>query len=100
MTFGMGAIADWLPTYISRNVSGAGNMDAGLITGAATVVGGLFGTLLGGKYPNVRESSVTHTDNRLLCRPTERTGEQPVYVHQLCWPRNRSLPVHHCHLCK
>jgi hypothetical protein len=44
----MGAIADWLPAYISRNVTGAGNMDAGLITGAATVVGGLCGTLFGG----------------------------------------------------
>ena len=40
-------MADWLPTYMHRE-NGANIDTAGLIVGAATVVGGLGGTISGG----------------------------------------------------
>eukprot|EP01114_Cavostelium_apophysatum_P005826 TRINITY_DN1699_c0_g1_i1.p1 TRINITY_DN1699_c0_g1~~TRINITY_DN1699_c0_g1_i1.p1 ORF type:complete len:466 (+),score=49.40 TRINITY_DN1699_c0_g1_i1:224-1621(+) len=47
VTFGVGGMADWLPTYFQRN-EGVSIQVAGTISGAATVVGGITGTLLGG----------------------------------------------------
>lgn len=46
-TFAIGGIADWMPTYLHR-VVGIDIAEAGTIVGAATVVGGIVGTLFGG----------------------------------------------------
>ena len=45
-TFGAGGIADWLPAYMQLQL-GVAEGDAGLIVGAATVVGGIGGGLFG-----------------------------------------------------
>ncbi len=47
VTFAAGALADWFPTFLSRN-RGMALDEAGLVVGGATVVGGLGGTILGG----------------------------------------------------
>ncbi|MBI5494195.1 MAG: MFS transporter [Deltaproteobacteria bacterium] len=47
VTFASGALADWFPTLLSR-LRGMSVDEAGSITGTATVVGGLGGTLVGG----------------------------------------------------
>jgi len=47
VTFAIGGMADWIPTYLVRvdNVSIA---TAGLVAGAVTVIGGIVGTMSGG----------------------------------------------------
>ena len=47
VTFAGGALADWFPTFLHR-IRGFSIEQAGSITGTATVVGGLGGTILGG----------------------------------------------------
>jgi MFS family permease len=47
VTFATGGIADWFPTFLSRD-RGVDMAAAGTFVGAATVVGGLGGTILGG----------------------------------------------------
>jgi predicted MFS family arabinose efflux permease len=47
VTFASGAMADWFPTYLSR-LRGFTLAEAGSLTGAMTVTGGLLGTLCGG----------------------------------------------------
>ena len=47
VTFASGALADWMPAYLSR-LRGLDLVEAGSLVGTATVVGGLGGTLLGG----------------------------------------------------
>ncbi len=47
VTFASGAMADWFPTYLFR-LRGFSLAAAGTLTGAMTVTGGLFGTLVGG----------------------------------------------------
>lgn len=47
VTFASGALADWMPAYLSR-LRGLDLAEAGSLVGTATVVGGLGGTLLGG----------------------------------------------------
>ncbi len=47
VTWAGGGMADWFPTFLTR-YRGLSLSEAGTITGAATVVGGLAGTLTGG----------------------------------------------------
>ena len=47
MTFALGGIATWLPTFFSR-VKGMPLKDAGTLVGEITVAAGLIGTFLGG----------------------------------------------------
>ena len=47
MTFAMGGIAAWMPTYLQR-AHAMSEGDAGMIFGGITVVAGLLATLLGG----------------------------------------------------
>lgn len=47
MTFTIGGLADWMPTYLHR-VHGLGLGEAGTFFGGLTVVAGLLGTLVGG----------------------------------------------------
>ena len=47
VTWAGGGMADWFPTYLSR-YRGMSLAEAGSLTGTATVVGGLAGTLVGG----------------------------------------------------
>lgn len=47
VTFASGALADWFPTFLSRQ-RGMDLAEAGTLVGGATVVGGLGGTVLGG----------------------------------------------------
>jgi hypothetical protein len=46
--FASGGLAEWLPVYLIR-YAGADVSSAGLLVGAATIVGGLGGTILGAK---------------------------------------------------
>jgi len=48
VTWAAGGLADWLPTYFEREF-GVSPTTAGLATGGATVAGGLFGTITGGR---------------------------------------------------
>ncbi len=47
MTFAMGGIGDWFPTFLSRE-RGFSYAEAGTVAGLSIVVGGLVGTVLGG----------------------------------------------------
>jgi MFS family permease len=47
VTWAGGGMADWFPTFLSR-YRGMNTAEAGSLTGTATVVGGLAGTLVGG----------------------------------------------------
>jgi sugar phosphate permease len=47
LTFAMGGISSWVPTFLSRSV-GLSVADASTVVGAATVVDGILGTLVGG----------------------------------------------------
>jgi MFS family permease len=47
LTFAMGGISSWVPTFLSR-VAGLSVADASTAVGAATVVDGILGTLVGG----------------------------------------------------
>jgi MFS transporter, Spinster family, sphingosine-1-phosphate transporter len=47
VTFATGGIADWFPTFLSRD-RGMKMDEAGFLVGVVTVVGGLGGTILGG----------------------------------------------------
>lgn len=47
VTFATGGIADWFPTFLSRD-RGMAMDEAGFLVGVVTVVGGLGGTVLGG----------------------------------------------------
>lgn len=47
MTFALGGLGAWMPTYLER-AHGLSTGEAGTGFGAISVVGGLFGTLLGG----------------------------------------------------
>lgn len=47
-TFVVGGLAFWMPTYIVRYFPEVGIEKANLVFGAVTVVGGFFGTVLGG----------------------------------------------------
>jgi MFS family permease len=47
VTWAGGGMADWFPTYLSR-YRGMTLVEAGSLTGTATVIGGLAGTLAGG----------------------------------------------------
>jgi MFS family permease len=47
MTFALGGMAGWMPTYFSR-IRGMGLKEAGTVFGGMTVVAGLVGTFLGG----------------------------------------------------
>lgn len=47
VTWAGGGMADWFPTFLSR-YRGMSLAEAGSLTGAATVIGGLAGTLTGG----------------------------------------------------
>jgi MFS family permease len=47
VTFATGGIADWFPTFLSRD-RGMQMGEAGFLVGVVTVVGGLGGTILGG----------------------------------------------------
>jgi MFS family permease len=47
VTFASGALADWMPAYLSR-LRGLDLAEAGSLVGTATVVGGLGGTIAGG----------------------------------------------------
>jgi len=49
VTFGVGGMADWMPTYLER-IYKVGVSDAGLYVGAATVIGGFGGTFVGGYF--------------------------------------------------
>eukprot|EP01119_Soliformovum_irregulare_P019405 TRINITY_DN6133_c1_g1_i2.p1 TRINITY_DN6133_c1_g1~~TRINITY_DN6133_c1_g1_i2.p1 ORF type:complete len:442 (+),score=119.03 TRINITY_DN6133_c1_g1_i2:35-1360(+) len=49
ITFGIGGLADWMPTYLVR-YQGISLSTAGLLVGAATVIGGVGGTVLGGYF--------------------------------------------------
>lgn len=48
MTFAIGGIGFWMPTYLQRAFE-MSEADAGTYFGAATVLGGLVGTLVGGR---------------------------------------------------
>ena len=58
VTFGMGGLSDWLPSYFQRyyNLS---VQNAGLITGFIVVCGGLTGAIVGGLVSDFTESHVT-----------------------------------------
>jgi len=47
ITFGVGAMSDWLPTYFSRKVPDLELSEAALIMGAVTVIGGIGGSIAG-----------------------------------------------------
>ena len=47
VTFAAGGMADWMPTFLKREV-GIDYGTAGLVVGGASVVGGLGGTIIGG----------------------------------------------------
>ena len=47
VTWAGGGMADWFPTFLSR-YRGMNTAEAGSLTGTATVVGGLAGTMVGG----------------------------------------------------
>lgn len=47
VTFASGALADWFPAFLSR-LRGMNVEEAGTLTGVASVVGGLGGTVVGG----------------------------------------------------
>jgi MFS family permease len=47
LTFAMGGISSWVPTFLSRSV-GLSVAGASTVVGAATVVDGILGTLVGG----------------------------------------------------
>ena len=47
VTFASGALADWMPAYLSR-LRGLDLAEAGSLVGSATVIGGLGGTIAGG----------------------------------------------------
>lgn len=46
--FALGGLADWFPTFLVRYTD-ASISESGLVVGAATVIGGLLGTLVGSK---------------------------------------------------
>ena len=47
LTFAMGGISAWVPTFLSRS-AGLSVANASLVVGAATVIDGILGTLVGG----------------------------------------------------
>lgn len=47
--FALGGLADWFPTFLVRYAPGATIASSGLITGAATIIGGILGNILGAK---------------------------------------------------
>jgi len=47
ITFAIGGLADWIPTYLVR-VDKVSVASAGLVAGAVTVIGGIVGTMAGG----------------------------------------------------
>ncbi len=47
LTFAMGGISSWVPTFLSRS-AGLSVADASTVVGAATVIDGILGTLVGG----------------------------------------------------
>jgi len=49
VAFGAGGMADWYTTYLVR-IDDVSISSAGTITGSATVVGGLLGTMIGGYF--------------------------------------------------
>ena len=65
VTFGMGGFSDWLPTFFTR-YHGMSLSTAGLVNGAIVVVGGLFGTLLGGFAGEWTRAFVTERHPLLL----------------------------------
>jgi MFS family permease len=48
MTFAMGGIAFWMPTFLQRSPHSLGEGEAGTVFGGITVVAGLLGTAIGG----------------------------------------------------
>jgi MFS family permease len=48
MTFAMGGIAFWMPTFLQRPPHSLGEGEAGTVFGGITVVAGLLGTAIGG----------------------------------------------------
>lgn len=47
--FALGGLADWYPTFLLRYAPGATIENSGLIVGAATIIGGIGGNILGAK---------------------------------------------------
>lgn len=47
--FALGGLSDWYATFLLRYAPDADLSTAGLVVGAATVVGGILGVLLGSK---------------------------------------------------
>jgi len=47
--FALGGLADWYATFLLRYAPGATLSSAGLVTGAATIIGGIGGNILGAK---------------------------------------------------
>jgi len=56
-SFAMGGLADWYGSFVLR-YSGADVAVAGLLLGAATIIGGIGGTLLGSKVADYYETRV------------------------------------------
>lgn len=52
MTFALGGIGDWFPTFLSRE-RGFSHAEAGTVAGLSIVVGGLVGTVAGGALGDV-----------------------------------------------
>lgn len=50
LVWSLGAMSDWLPAFLDRNMN-IGVDKAGILAGVATVVGGIVGSLLGGYLP-------------------------------------------------
>ncbi|KAH3744040.1 MFS transporter [Pelomyxa schiedti] len=56
VTFGMGALSDWLPTFFSRYYD-ATIAEADVVVGAIVMVGGLAGTIVGGVLADIVRKS-------------------------------------------
>ena len=64
-TFGMGGFSDWLPSFFTR-YHGMTLSEAGLVNGGIIVIGGLFGTLLGGILADVVAKYITERHPMLI----------------------------------
>jgi MFS transporter, Spinster family, sphingosine-1-phosphate transporter len=58
VTFGMGCLSDWLPVFFQRYY-GMSSGKSGFISGGIVVIGGLFGSILGGLLSDLTEKYVT-----------------------------------------
>lgn len=90
ITFGVGGMADWFPTWLKR-VHHMSTGEAGVLVGMVTCVGGIVGTLMGSHVAD-RLVGVIHNSYFFVCATTAFVATVLLASAVLLPGANQSLP--------